>query len=157
MTSWRNCRIWMKILLWKSLFLWNGKYGEDGWMANNAQMRVHQLLTHWINIEFRPQVYNQIVDTIVSSIERRFDTSTTSAFYADLSLLHPKNLGEVHWELLIKIWWWYHCWTIMNRSAMLWTAVANTWTIGSRRAYSVKNDNDSDRKQDGTTVNSQVL
>ena len=41
--------------------------------------------------KYRIEVYNRIVDTIVSSIEQRFDKSMTSSFYADLSLLHPQE------------------------------------------------------------------
>ncbi|CAM1320732.1 Uncharacterised protein at_DN0262, partial [Pycnogonum litorale] len=46
---------------------------------------------------YRIEAYNPIVDTIVSSIERRFDRSATatSTFYADLTLLHPRNFGQV--------------------------------------------------------------
>lgn len=45
--------------------------------------------------KYRIEVYNRIVDTIVSSIEQRFDRSSNSSLYADLSLLHPRNFGEV--------------------------------------------------------------
>ena len=45
--------------------------------------------------KYHIEIYNVIADTIVSSLERRFDRSATSTFYADLSPLHPRNFGEV--------------------------------------------------------------
>ena len=41
--------------------------------------------------KYRIEVYNRIVDTIMSSIEQRFDRSAISTLYADLSPLYPRN------------------------------------------------------------------
>ena len=45
--------------------------------------------------KYRVEVYNRIVDTIVNSVEQRFDRSAASTLYADLSLLHPRNFDQV--------------------------------------------------------------
>ena len=45
--------------------------------------------------KYRIEVYNRIVDTIVSSIQRRFDRSASSTLYADLSLLHPRHFDQI--------------------------------------------------------------
>ena len=44
--------------------------------------------------KYRIEVYNRILDHILSSIKQRFD-KTSSTLYADLSLLHPRNFGQV--------------------------------------------------------------
>lgn len=43
---------------------------------------------------FKVQVYFVVVDTIVTSLKRRFD-SASQRFFADLSLLDPKNFTEI--------------------------------------------------------------
>ena len=45
--------------------------------------------------KYRIEVYNRIVDTIVSSIEQQFVISATSKLYADLSLHHPRKFDQV--------------------------------------------------------------
>ena len=66
------------------------KKGMDGEKSKDEPSETSDVVN-----KYRIEVYNRIVDTIVSSIEQRFDKSMTSSFYADLSLLHPRNFGEV--------------------------------------------------------------
>jgi len=44
--------------------------------------------------KYRVEVYSRVLDHILSSIKQRFD-KTSSTLYADLSLLHPRNFGQV--------------------------------------------------------------
>ena len=91
------------------------------------------------------------------SIERRFVTATTSAFYADLSLFHPRNFGEVplgameelHGRLLrfddgitaeqLR--------TELQSFGQQWSTLKQSVAD----AYTVKEQNDSDQEQVGTT------
>ena len=45
--------------------------------------------------KYHIEVYNQIVYTIMSSIEQWFNRSARSTLYADLPLLHPRNFNQV--------------------------------------------------------------
>ena len=45
--------------------------------------------------KYRVEVYNRIVDTIVTSVEQRFGRQPTPKLFADLSLLHPGNFGKI--------------------------------------------------------------
>ena len=91
------------------------------------------------------------------SIERRFVTATTSAFYADLSLLHPRNFGEVplgameelHGRLLI-----FDDGITAEQLRTELQSFGQQWSTLKQSvadAYTVKEDNDSDQEQVGTT------
>ena len=75
-----------------------------GWSAGGKMGRCAGLKNYHPVTKYDIELYNRILDTIVGSIERRFDRSATLYVYADLSLLHPRTFDDVQlWKNCINI------------------------------------------------------